>query len=342
MKIDEHKFINTIAIRSYKAIFNFINTVRNKGKTWGFALIAFKQFKKHGKSTMWIRRFSNEIKKTKGKLFKPKLMKYLGLNESNFKWNGYTAYYKRKDKFEPFLYLLTLSQAKSARSSDEGNERFVIFDEYTTTPAKYALYRGNEVEDFVDIVDSMRREHEITVFLLGNRESALNPYYRYFGIPFADENFEGIRTYNEGTILCYYSKTVPDEIAKTDFSTRYLKALKNTPHINYLMNGATKGKSTRIEPKPTKGCHLVAQFDFIGGFSLYSCKNKIYVCVGIDKTKLVFVDSPKNYNRQSVVASCDKIIFKEVIQAYKYGLIYFSEPAAEELFLPFKRIFQLK
>lgn len=340
-KIDESKFIDTNRIRSYKAIFNFINTCRNKGKTWGFAKIAFCQFKKHGKSTMWIRRFSDEVEKTKGKLFKPDLKKELGLNNNNFKWVGYTAYYKRRGNFEPFLYLTTLPRAKSARSSDDGRTKIVVFDEYTTTPAKYALYRGNEVVDFLDIVDSMRREHEITVFLLGNKESALNPYYRYFGIPSMPIKFEGIRTYNEGTILCYYSNRVPDKIAKTDFNTRYMKALKNTPHAKYLTEGAIKGTSERIEKKP-KGAKFLCQFDFIGGFSLFQSKNKIYVVAGVDKTKLVYVETPKTYAKQLVIAPCDKVLFKELLEAYKYGLFYFDTPAAEELFLPLKRIFAIK
>lgn len=339
--IDEHTFLNALRICSFKAIFNFINTCRNKGKTWIFCRIAFTRFKKHGKTTLWIRRYKDELKKTKGKLFKPKLLKQLGLNESNFKWVGFTAYYKRKDTFEPFLYLLSLSQAKAARSSDDGRTRLIVFDEYTTTPAKYALYRGNEVEDFLDIVDSMRREHEIQVFLLGNKESAINPYFRYFGIKPMPENFEGIRTYNDGTILCYYSNTVPDEIAKTDFSSRYNKALKNTPHLRYLNNGETKGKSNRVEKCPKKN-KLVCQFDFIGGFSIYACNNKLYVCCGLDKSKLVYVNTPKSYAKQISLASSDKVMFSDIVTAYKYGLMFFDTQAAEELFLPVKALFQLK
>ena len=255
-KIDESKFIDTNRIRSYKAIFNFINTCRNKGKTWGFAKVAFCQFKKHGKTTLWIRRFSDEIEKTKGKIFKKKLKKELGLNSKNFKWVGSTAYYKRKNEFEPFLFLMTLSRAKSARSADEGATEFVIFDEYTTTPAKYALYRGNEAEDFIDMVYSMKREHAVTAFLLGNKESAINPYFRYFGIPAMPSSFEGIRTYNDGTILCYYSNTIPDEIAKTDFNKRFMTAIKNTPYAKYLNDGAIKGTSNRIEKKPRGAKYL--------------------------------------------------------------------------------------
>lgn len=340
-KIDESKFIDTNRIRSYKAIFNFINTCRNKGKTWGFAKVAFCQFKKHGKTTLWIRRFSDEIEKTKGKIFKKKLKKELGLNSKNFKWVGSTAYYKRKNEFEPFLFLCTLSRAKSVRSGDEGATEFVIFDEYTTTPAKYALYRGNEAEDFIDMVYSMKREHAVTAFLLGNKESAINPYFRYFGIPAMPTTFEGIRTYNDGTILCYYSNTIPDEIAKTDFNKRFMTAIKNTPYAKYLSEGAIKGTSNRIEKKP-RGAKFLCQFDFIGGFSLFQSKNKIYVVAGVDKTKLVYVETPKTYAKQLVIAPCDKVLFKELLEAYKYGLFYFDTPAAEELFLPLKRIFAIK
>ena len=75
---------------------------------------------------------------------------------------------------------------------------------------------------------------------------------------------------------------------------------------------------------------------------MYACNNKLYVCCGLDKSKLVYVNTPKHYAKQISLASSDKVMFSDIVSAYKYGLMFFDTQAAEELFLPLKALFQLK
>ena len=49
-------------VTSRDAIFTFINTNRNFGKTWLFKKRAFKRALKRGRKTIWVRRFKKEVK----------------------------------------------------------------------------------------------------------------------------------------------------------------------------------------------------------------------------------------------------------------------------------------
>ena len=57
-------------IASYNAIFNFIISNRNFGKTWGAKKRAVKRAIKKGKKTIWIRTFKKEVKECIATFFK--------------------------------------------------------------------------------------------------------------------------------------------------------------------------------------------------------------------------------------------------------------------------------
>ena len=153
-------YYNGLKILSHNAIFNFVNTNRNFGKTWTFKYRAVKRALKKGKKTIWVRRFKKEVKECIKTMFKSKdLQKFCNLipydkekKTGNFKQEGNTFYILRKNKWIDFLKIYALSDSNAIRSTDDIDVDTIVFDEYTTTPAKYALYRGNEAEDFIDMI----------------------------------------------------------------------------------------------------------------------------------------------------------------------------------------------
>lgn len=332
-------YYSNLPIRSYNAIWNFINTIRSKGKTWSFCLLALRQAQKHGKKTLFIRRFKAEAKEARGKLFNEKFRKTYGLTEENFKWLGYTAYVKVNKKWTECAQLVYLSQANSIRGARDSNTYFIVFDEYTTTPERYKRYHGNEVEDLIDIVVSKKGEHEIKVFFLGNKESAINPYFAYFGIPNEKEKYEGIHSYNYGTVAVEYSNTEPEEISADKFNQRFLASLKNTRYGNYL-KGATK-RAISCEKLP-QAAKLAYQFDFIGGVSVYQYDGRLYVKQGVNKDIFIFVNTPKKYRRQRVLQPRDSGLLTPLIEAYKMGYLAYTSDIAGELFTPILSLFNLK
>ena len=48
-------------IRSYNAIWNFIISNRGGGKTYGFKMMAIKNFLKNGKQFIYVRRYKTEL-----------------------------------------------------------------------------------------------------------------------------------------------------------------------------------------------------------------------------------------------------------------------------------------
>ena len=52
-------------VRSHNAIYNYIDTERNDGKTWSFKIAGVIRFIKHHKKTIWNRTFVSEKKETK-------------------------------------------------------------------------------------------------------------------------------------------------------------------------------------------------------------------------------------------------------------------------------------
>ena len=78
-------FYNTLRVSSYGAIFNEIKGARNLGKTAAFACRAVKRFIRKGSTTLWLRRFENEARNTRGKLYKPKILDIAGIPRKSFK-----------------------------------------------------------------------------------------------------------------------------------------------------------------------------------------------------------------------------------------------------------------
>lgn len=97
------KHYSAIKLLSYNAIYNFIVTNRNYGKTWAFKRRAWRRAIKHGKKTLWLRTFKKEVKEASIKFYASRdLQKFCGIvpydketKKGNFKQVGNTFYYKK-------------------------------------------------------------------------------------------------------------------------------------------------------------------------------------------------------------------------------------------------------
>ena len=95
-----------LRLLSYNAIFNFVQSNRNYGKTWTFKRRAFRRAMKHGKKTIWLRMFKEETKEAVATFFSSAdLRAYCGVElfnpetgKGNVKQEGKTFYYRRNEK----------------------------------------------------------------------------------------------------------------------------------------------------------------------------------------------------------------------------------------------------
>lgn len=294
-----------LPIITYNAIFNFIMGGRNIGKTWAFKRRTFRRALKKGKKTIWVRRTKQEAHECALSFYESKdLQEFCGIDlydknsnpNGNVKANGRRIYIKRGGRWVWFVRVIALSEWKVMRSADDINCDTIIFDEFTTTPEKYALYRGNEAQDFIDLFISIMRKHEVKCFLLGNKESVSNPIMKYFKIPVIPLKWQGIKLFKHNTIAV---QQINDGVKTgTVYEERVKLALQGTQYGDYLEKAQYKNQpQIIIKPPPAnttgyiqlywRGNHIKIWQDT----AARSNELKLYVGSKNDLTSTIFTDT---------------------------------------------------
>jgi len=334
-----------LRVLSYNAIFNFVNTNRNYGKTWTFKKRAFRRALKHGKKTIWLRMFQQETKEAINTFFQSKdLREYCGIELYNpetktgsVKQEGKTFYYRRNDKnpWKWFIKVFALSNPDAVRSADDVDVDTIVFDEYTKMPEKYKRFRGNPVENFIDILFSAKREHEIRCIFLGNKEGISNPFFSYFGITPPPTDWQGVRTYRKGSIALQQINNVAD--VEGDYNSKMSAALNGTAYGNYIYKSTYKA-ATGLKPRKTPaGANLYVQL-YINKVALkISHYNGFYyVNRRVDETKFIYCDKlPHAFKKERLLVRRQRPQFFAIIDALARNAVYFDSELTHEAFLPF-------
>lgn len=320
-----------IKLMSYGAILNFIVDNRDSGKTTQFKKRALKRALKHHTLTVWARRFENEYKECKREFLNDKFFKVIEKDYNNkfkredFKINGNYAYYKDT----PFVYFIYIAKAKADKGIDAENIDTIVYDEFMTDDAKYNYYHGDEVKDFFTIFFTKKRTHadgtqsNIYIYMLGNRDSFTNPYYTYFNLPPFEINFEGIKTFRDGSIAVMQLNT-PVLKNTTIYDKKLNSLLKNTSIEKYLNGGYLNAENITYYKTP-KNAVIYAQFDFGYTITLSIDKNKMYAQKTIDKRRTVFTRKPNSkYKNNYVINSSNKKLFDKMINMYKTNQLYYD------------------
>jgi len=336
-KSTENDFIDFIKMLSYNAIFNFVNTVRNVGKTTKAKAWRLAAFLKNQKKTIWVRTFEDDVKNTRKDFYTAqhckavKIVKNLGydVDIKDISTNGNYIYYTNpKTKVKDwFIHIVHLSQAQALKGNEIANCNVIIYDEYATTISRVNRYIGNPAKDFLDLVISLSRDHYLRCILLGNKESYNNKFYDYLHIKRPPDEFEGIKTYKGGTILIYQLNHVPQVIEENTMNGKLKKALADTPMLGYLYDGKTQGINYSQIVKTPRNVSYAGGFWVKGAeFSLYyTYDGDAYFRLGLDKGQHVFTDSFTNKYKYSERLSGDsRKKLKMLVKAIKNNRVFFD------------------
>lgn len=325
------------------AVFNFINSNRNYGKTWCFKKRAFKRALKHGKKTIWVRRFKKEAREAAAKFFTSKdLQKFCGIEmydavtkTGNCKQAGNVFYVYRNGKWEWFLQVVAMHDAGNMRGVDDVNLDTIIYDEYRTTPERYAMYRGNEVTDFIDIFFSVKREHEVRCFFLGNKESASDPFAHYFGLPELPDSFEGIRMYRHGSI-CVQQINNGQNVASDEYGEKVKNLLAGTAYGSYVYDSTTKNKASVRLKKCPKDSDLYVQLKIKGVYlSININCGMFYVKNLCDLSRPIYTDEHTAAPRHFLLTKRLKRFFTALENALIDSRVFYETQKTYESILPF-------
>ena len=334
-----HNFTSTV-IQTYGAILNMIITGRDLGKTWSLKRRAVRRALKHGKKTLWLRRFQPQSKETALKFFRSRdLLKFCGLSwydretgKGNLKQQGRTFYIRRKNgKWIDFIQIAAVSEHADIRSCDDVDCDTIVFDEFTAKPAEYRRYTGDEVTDFMDIFHSIERDHEVRVLMLGNKESIMNPYFQYFGVKPMPASWEGIRLYRGGSIAYQQINNVPER--DTEYQNKKAALLEGTRYGDYILNSGYKGMSSKMKfVRMPSNASLYIQLCWNGQPLKIAIHNGFfYVNQRVDQSKRVFCNELTNsYPREKILVTRQKSLFTALINAVADNRVSYDSPATYE------------
>lgn len=338
--LDENGFVDFLHIFSYNAIFNFIDSVRNTGKTTKAKAIALIRFLKKKKKCLWIRTFEEDVKDLKKNFYNNKVIsicKKMGYDVKleNIYQDGKYIYYvdPKTNKKTWFIKIVHLSMAQSLKGNEIEEIDLIVYDEYRTKANRINRYIGNPAKDFIDIVYSIARSHYVKTLLLGNKETFNNPFYDYMKIVPPQDDFQGIKTYNNGSILICQINQVPSVIENNQMQKKLKDALKFTPIYNYLYNGQTEGVNmAQIKKTPSNaiyGCGFKIQNSLFSVW--YGLDGNVYFKSKIDPLQHIYCDTFTNkYRYAELIHRDDKKHFKLIVKANKYNKIYFENVGVAE------------
>ena len=334
-----------LRVLSYNAIITAILSNRNYGKTWTFKKRAFKRAQKHGKKTIWLRMFKKEVKEALATFYTSKdLQKYCGVSiydkdtnkDGNLKQIGNTFYCRQKHKNGKwghwfwFLKVFALSDADAVRSADDVDVDTLIFDEFTKVPSKYKRYRGNIVNDFIDILFSSKREHIVRCIIIGNKESYNNPFFTYFNIKPLPTTFEGIRSYRQGAFVVQQINNM--EETTTEYGKKMHALLNGTAYGNYIYNSEYKQNAGFKPRKTPSNATLYCQLIINGqAFKISVYNGFYYINNKVDKAKRFYCDALLHkYKHELLLVKKQKRYFVALVNALADNRVYYDNAGIYE------------
>lgn len=328
-------------------IITYVLSNRNLGKTWLFKKRAFKRALKHSKKTIWLRPFAKDAKENAKVLFDTEDLKtFCGISEynkennpnGNFKQVGKTCFYRYKPgrKWHWFLKVFSLTDASAIRGIDDKDIDTIIVDEASIQDEKARYYPGNYVDDLIDIFISLKREHQVRIFLLGNKESVNNQILAYFGVPKPNSVFEGIRKYRNGTFILQQINNLPDET--NPFEKRVKDLLIGTQYGNFLYESKYKNQSAFKTRKTPANSTIYAQLVYnnqpikisvLNGF--YYVNNRILK----NGKERIYTNAPSTLPNYYTLTKRQRIWFDGLVNGYYNNRIYYDSENAYVALQPF-------
>ena len=198
---------------------------RGIGKTTGACIKVAKNYIKKDEQFVYVRRYKNEIKKSKTIFSKILLnVKNKGIGSGGFE------YIYKGGVFGWAIPLSTAISFKSGINFDRVST--IIFDEAILPRKSPYKYLPDEIHAFFELVSTITRTRKnYKIIIIGNNADIFNIYFDYFKVP----TFDGIYVDKERGLYCELSKINPD-LLKVEQETPLYKLVNGTPYGEYHYN----------------------------------------------------------------------------------------------------------
>ena len=259
-------------IDKLNATYNLIIGQRSNGKTYGWCRKAIDAYIDDGLPSAYIRRLDEQIRPTNiSNLFNPHA-EYIN-ERTNGKYNAvvyrlHAYYFARYEKTvsggekkvaqdkKPFCRTYAISTAETTKGSDNGEIKYVCFDEFMTR----VHYLTNEFVLFQNLLSSLIRTRSgVKIYMLANTVNKFCPY-------FSDMGLRNVSKQKQGTIDVYKMGKSNTTIAveycsQSDVSVPVSKYFAfDNPQLEMISSGAWEIALYRHAPDQISEARIVLSF----------------------------------------------------------------------------------
>lgn len=322
----ENFWYNLQRVLSYNALINIIIGERGVGKSFSTKKHCINRFLKKGEEFVYLRRYKTELKSSVPHFFDD-------IKEKNIfpgvKFEVKNNMFYIDGKISG--YALPLSTANILKSTSFAKVKTIMFDEFIIDRGCYR-YLLNEIETFLDIIETIARLRDIKVFMLGNAISITNPYFTYFNLslPYNSD----IALFKDNSILVNYIKN--ENYREVKKASRFGKLIEGTEYGKYAIDNEFLRDSKSFIKKKEKNCKfyfiLIINGYYYGVWNDY--KNGVmYISEDYDPNCPVkYALNTKDHTESSILIRVrNSPLIKSVIDHYRLARLCFENQRTKNM-----------
>lgn len=338
---------------------NFILGARGCGKTYSTMKMVIKRFIKKHDRFIYLRRYDTELIElmdlfksvinddelkgyhieVKGKNF------YICKSDVCFDKEGNLIHKVMFDDKNRFGKAIALTASGKIKSKDYKDVWCVVFEEFIIKQ-QHIYYMTNEVNTFMELLETVFRHRPVRVFLLGNNLTTVNPYFTYFNIRnFKDKGITKYKWNGKKALLVWRYHS--DEFINFKKNTDMGLLESNTAYGSYAIGNESLYDNEMFVEKKSPGAVFC--------FSLKYTNRTLGIWADKNKGKMyVSFKYPNGYNSHFACTTDDmqpNLMFyrtfknnyqiKMLRDAYTFGYLYYENIQIKNIMNEIMKLFNI-
>lgn len=320
---------NIKKILPYQRNFNFINSIRDAGKTYTGVGFAIERFLHKGEESLFLVRTVKEKDKGALKKWVDKVV-FKEFPQIKFQFTNETMYYAESDKkfdWKPVIHCRALSEAVAVKKQSFPRVKWLFMDEYMLEPKHSYMYVNGWEEPnlLLNIYHTVDREEDrVVCFLFGNNTAFYNPYHLHsaFQIP---PTGEGEIWKSENVLFQFYKP--PDSLKEKKKKNKFLKMVEGTEYGKYAVEGVYIGDNENFIEQKTNKANFVFAFsydnDIFGVWYDYNY-DRTYISVKFNLGNQVCLALDKINKPGNIVVNKKHSLIRWLAKKYVNGRVFYE------------------
>lgn len=322
-------------VLSYNALMSYIIGERGVGKSYGAKEFVADRFINKGKQFVYLRRYKTELKEAMMKKGHPIFFEQIIYNNDGTKNKKYENHKLTNKNDTMYIddklcgFAIPLSIANILKSSTYNNVDTIIFDEFIIDKGCYH-YLQNEVEQLLDVIETVGRLRDIRIIFLGNAVSITNPYFTYFNLSLPyNSDIVISKKDNKGNPLIVVNYVKNLKYREVKKQSRFGQLIDGTEYGKYAIDNEFLRDSKSFIRKKSKTSKfyfiLVINSKHYGVWCDYK-EGLMFISNDYDPNcPVIFSINPDDHNENTLLIRCrTSPFFKSIIEHYRLARLCFE------------------